>query len=439
MKRTAARLTAVMLSLAMLILLLPSAVFAAGTAKIGSDEYATIQQAIDSTTGDQTIELTADTAESITIPEGRTITLILGGFTLSESSGDTISNKGTLIITGTGSVTNSTNGKGALVNYPGATATLKGGSFTADKWYTIKNLGTMTIDSDVKVYTETGSSSLIANGWYGNAATDRNTSYSGVQALLTIRGGEFIGGMNTVKNDDGGRLVIENGSFSNSTGPTILNWNITQIYGGIFSVPSGYVLANGYFDNNGADEGKMTIYNGLFTSGNGGTDYLLGYGVGGSEGGEIVINGGAFVGKTDIGEDTPYKLSIIGGMFTAAVDPEYIDEDATVALATYDEENVYVIGGQEMLAEILAVAEQGFVITVLKGDLTLSDVAVGVTVKNQGGGTVLVNGQNVTDSITVEESYDTADNSMLIYVGILVLALCLAAVLRGFRVKRMSR
>ena len=126
-------------------------------------------------------------------------------------------------------------------------------------------------------------------------------------------------------------------------------------------------------------------------------------------------------------------------MFTAAVDPEYIDEDATVALATYDEENVYVIGGQEMLAEILAVAEQGFVITVLKGDLTLSDVAVGVTVKNQGGGTVMVNGQNVTDSLTVEESYDTADNSMLIYVGILVLALCLAAVFRGFRVKRMSR
>ena len=92
-----------------------------------------------------------------------------------------------------------------------------------------------------------------------------------------------------------------------------------------------------------------------------------------------------------------------------------------------------------MLAEILAAAKQGFVITVLKGDLTLSDVAVGVTVKNQGGGTVLVNGQNVTDSITVEESYDTADNSMLIYVGILVLALCLAAVLRGSRVKRMSR
>ena len=51
----------------------------------------------------------------------------------------------------------------------------------------------------------------------------------------------------------------------------------------------------------------------------------------------------------------------------------------------------------------------------------------------------MVNGQNVTDCITVEESYDTADNSMLIYVGILVLALCLAAVLRGFRVKRMSR
>lgn len=67
-------------------------------------------------------------------------------------------------------------------------------------------------------------------------------------ANLTITGGVFSGGMNTVKNDDYSVLDIQGGSFSNTAGPTVLNWNVATISGGTFEVndDSYAVLANGF-------------------------------------------------------------------------------------------------------------------------------------------------------------------------------------------------
>ena len=184
----------------------------------------------------------------------------------------------------TGTVDNVNNGKAALAVYPGATATLYGGTFDrssetgsspeisgGNSWYTIKNQGTLTIDgATVK---NTGSfSSNIANGWYNGSATstpDTNdlAVYGDENAVLTIKSGVIDGGINSVKNDDYGELTITGGEFKNTTQATILNWNIANITNGTF-ISSEAVVLNGYY-NSTMDQGKLVISGGKFTAGEG--------------------------------------------------------------------------------------------------------------------------------------------------------------------------
>ena len=52
-------------------------------------------------------------------------------------------------------------------------------------------------------------SSLIENGWYNG-----NNNTGGELSVMTINGGTFSGGLNTIKNDDYGELTIKGGTFS---------------------------------------------------------------------------------------------------------------------------------------------------------------------------------------------------------------------------------
>ncbi len=196
-----------------------------------------------------TVKLEADTTKDVTIPAGANVTLDLNGHKLTNVSGHTITNNGNLTVTGSGTVDNVTHGKGALYNKSGATAILNGGTFTrsqeagtyepygdnGNSWYTIQNDGTMTINAGTTVTTRLmgdgkavgGYSSLIRNG--GNAGT---------APTLLINGGHFNGGINTVKNDEGGTLTIKGGDFSNTTQYVIMNWNIADIYDGTFEAQS---------------------------------------------------------------------------------------------------------------------------------------------------------------------------------------------------------
>lgn len=284
-----------------------------------------------------------DITASIEIPENVSVTLNLNGCTLSDDgAADTISNRGTLTITGSGTVQNS-NGKGALVNYPGAAASLNGGIFTANRWYTIKNMGSMTISEETKVTTTSGgASSLIANGWYNASnpgGNDRNTSYTGTLAVLNITGGEFDGGMNTVKNDDASKLTISGGTFTNTKDMIILNWNIAEISGGTFNQNSGAVLANGYLAG-GLDQGEFTITGGTFTSGANATAPLFAYGEGSAQGGTLSITGGEFAGK--VSGDACYTVAITGGGFSQNPASKVAEDGTVVKLTSEGNEKFYV-------------------------------------------------------------------------------------------------
>ena len=250
----------------------------AAVANAGAN-YNTLANAISSADSGDTVTLLKDTKEDITIPAGKIITLDLNGNKLTNVSGHTITNNGTLFVTGNGTVDNIAHGKSALYNNTGATATLNGGTFTrsaekgaaspdsanGNSWYTVKNYGTMTINSNTTI-TNTGShSSAIANGWYDASKAGSNGEPTRTaDAVLTINGGNISGGKITVKNDDYGMLSITGGSISQPLNGLycIYNANVTAISGGNVNGPVGNY--NGASTE--ADQGKFSITGGLFSS-----------------------------------------------------------------------------------------------------------------------------------------------------------------------------
>lgn len=304
------------------------------------------------------IVLDDDITASITIPKGKNITLDLNGKTLTNKDGNhTITNEGILTIKGDGTVDNVSHAKATVYNKQGATATLSGGKFTRSKetgqsdsvsggnsYYNILNQGEMTINSGVEVSQTGHFSSLIDNGWYKGS---ENTAK--INAKLTINGGTFSGGLNTIKNDDFGDLTIKDGKFSNTSGAVVLNWNIANISGGSFEVADSAksVIANGY-SNAEMDKGELTITGGTFTASNDGAGNIFGYT--GSKGGLVKISGGTFDGDLNT-TGYPYTPKISGGDFTD--DPgQYVDADENAVLV-FEDDDYRVIYNDDLFAGAL--------------------------------------------------------------------------------------
>ena len=218
-----------------------------------------------------TVKLAADTQKDVVIPENTTVTLDLNGQKLTNASKDTIINNGNLTITGNGTVDNVTHGKAALINY--GTATLNDGNYTRSKedaennsasagknsYYTILNDkgGNLTINSAASVTNGGHFSSMIRNG---------GDKKSTVASTLTINGGSFSGGINTVKNDELGILEINGGSFSNTSQFVVMNWHKATIKAGTFEAlpDADAVLYTATYSAERA-VGELTVTGGTFT------------------------------------------------------------------------------------------------------------------------------------------------------------------------------
>lgn len=275
-------------------------------AQIGDTKYVTLADAV-AVGGD--IKLLKDTTEDITIHAGKTITIDLNGKKITNKSADTITvEKGAaLTINGTGTVDNVNHGKAAIYN-KGA-VTLNGGTFErsaeegkdsknngGNSYYTILNHGEMTVGEGVTVNNKGHFSSLFSNGYYSYKTKD------GVEKpTLTINGGMFDGGLNTIKNDDDGILTINNGTFKNYTQAAFQNHGTATVLNGSFIAESVYSIDNCGCDAT-HDPGKLTVSGGTFK----GTLYVH------SEYSDVAITGGSFTGSI---VKTGGKLSITGGTF----------------------------------------------------------------------------------------------------------------------------
>lgn len=311
---------------------------------------ASLQAQIDKAVAGQvtTLTLQGETSEDLTIPAGKSIVLNLNGHTLTNQSGHTITNYGTLTITGSGTVDNVSHARAAVFNDVGGTVILNGGTYTRSKengqskedsgnnsYYNIVNWGAMTINDGVTVSQNGTFSSMIENGFYDGTGKTNNPK-------LTINGGTFSGGLNTVKNDDRGVLEIVDGTFTNVKQAAVLNWNETTIKGGQFTAndKADAIILNGHIDDV-ADQGKLTITGGTFT-GTGNTNVIQQMDWSGADAiGTVTISGGTFATETGeifnlkAGTESNAKIQLSGGTFATSNKAskeklnDYVTEDSS--------------------------------------------------------------------------------------------------------------
>ena len=292
-----------------------------------------------------TIKLAADITGDVVIPEDANITIDLNGKKITNSVGHTIMNNGTLTIKGEGTVDNITHGKAALYNK--GTVTLNGGTFDrtqengqsdsssgGNSYYTIKNVGNMTINEGVNVLTAEGNgelgrfSSLVANGYYNGTTYDNDEGVD--NPTLIINNGTFSGGLNTIKNDDRAELTINNGTFKNFYQATVQNHNIATINGGTYKAASdasstGKETYGVYNCGCGAkfDLGTLTVTGGIFE----GADYAIADVS--SQSAIVNISGGCFSGAKGAivkGTNSNATISISGGTFSDKPANAYVAE-----------------------------------------------------------------------------------------------------------------
>lgn len=366
------------------------------------------------------ITLQGNVSEDLTIPADKNIVLELAaGSKLTNMSGHTITNNGTLTINGTGTVDNISHGKAAVFNDVGGTVVLNGGTYTRSKengsnkvdsggnsYYNIQNLGEMTINGGVIVMQTGNFSSMIASGFYDG--TDETTN-----PKLVINGGTFSGGMNTIKNDDRGILEIHGGTFTNVRQAALMNWNEATITGGSFEANGAEaVIYNGYADDD-MDCGKLTISGGEFTA-TGSSPVIQQNGNKGI--GTVQINNGTFTtgsGKIiGVGAGAKTDVTIVKGEFVtsntenlnalkAYVDPSSTYDPATGKAESRTQENAAAsVNGKyyASLVDAVAAAGTGDTVTLLADTTERLSISQGkVFTLDLGGNTLTHAGGYVLD------------------------------------------
>jgi hypothetical protein len=298
------------------------------------------------------VRLGADIAADVVIPSGKTVALDLNGKALTGASAYTetdpnaqwpylaeqstytaVVNRGKLTITDgspakTGRISAAGENASALYNDEGATAELNGGTFTTNKasgavaasqqdnWYVIRNHGTMTMNDGVKVttggdYQLTGNT-MITNGYeqFENQGAEAHLA-NGKNAVMTINGGVYEGGVFVVKNGDwDGEMTINGGTFAirNTTAGKASNW------GAVVSNSNNctMTITGGVF--NGAAEGKDPVVKAKTKSA-------------ADEGSGLTITGGTFSGPSDVlqtlnkasGASPDAIINVQSGNFTGTI------------------------------------------------------------------------------------------------------------------------
>lgn len=406
------KVTSILMAFVLMLTLIPTAWAegesvgtGTGVAMIGDATYETLADAV-AVGGD--IKLLKDTAEDITILAGKTITIDLNGKKITNKSADTITvEKGAaLTINGTGTVDNVTHGKAAIVN--GGTVVLNGGLYTRSKedmennkdtggknsYYTIlnDNGGVMTINAGVEVKNIGHFSSMIRNG--GTTAS-----------TLTINGGTFSGGINTVKNDGAGTLTINGGDFSSTTQFVVMNWHKATINGGSFKAQPAAeaVLFTSAYGKDAEVLGELTINNGNFECANKTQSLIQDY-YDKDNTGIATITGGTFnTNPKDYVPAADYTVAKKDGAYTVAKkDP---DKDGTGENTSAVKLEVPATSGDTVIDT-----------TVNKNDietnkeLTVTNGKTAVTI-NQAGVAAISTGANLNLSIKADSKTPESANT----------------------------
>ena len=300
--------------------------------------YSSLAEAIAAAKDGETVKLLADVTADVTI--GKNITLDLGGKTL----------------------TNTNTGKATISVADGVTATVKNGSVVGGTSYYNIGVG--------KAVNSTAKLTLV-----DVTATAGNTGSSMIDnwGTLIINSGDYSGGLNVVKSEEGSTLTINGGTFT-------LGYSVKWKYNAVILVYGDTTITGGEFINNAktASSYPQVVMTGIV------------------EGYEAItrVTGGTFTNNKagndnifrGLGKATSANFEVSGGTFNKSVSDSYLADGYVVkknADGTYGADGPYEakIGstGYETLQEAINAAKSSSTVTLLQ-DVDIS--STGLTVSN---------------------------------------------------------
>ena len=210
------------------------------------------------------VKMLRDLSEDVVIDETSEASIDLNGFTLTNVSGNTISNQGGVLTISdssegqTGVVDCITHGKAALYNVALGAVTITGGTFTrsaeagtkdganGNSYYTVHNqFGTLNVEGGV-IRNTSSFSSLVRN-----------------DATMLVSGGTLQqDGIIAVNNYSNGTFTMTGGEIVSKDDQGIINWNEATITGG--TINAKHAVAS-YAD--ATDTGSTTIADGAVING----------------------------------------------------------------------------------------------------------------------------------------------------------------------------
>ena len=282
---------------------------------------------------------------------------------------------------------------------------------------------------DLNGFTLKGTSIVVAN--YGNLVIRDSSAkktgkvwYAGEQYLtavnnvgneMTIEGGTFVcdgaGSASynaAISTAAGVKTTINGGTFECDKAGAIKSYGETVINGGTLKGTYGVVSQ---INSTGTEAGKITFPADSTAVVEAKIMAFVVHG-NGDLAGEIVVDGGTFDAPTVLGTlkssqnatdiDKTAALQVSGGRHTA--NPAGYTGSNPVARLTYAGGQTPFLVGEKTVADAAAGAVGGDTIEVFSGNVQLTDLLDGVTVKNSGSGTVSANGENVPagETVTVE-------------------------------------
>lgn len=346
-------------------------------AQVGFKAFNTLQGAIDAAQDGDTVTLLADATEDVTVAAGKSITLDLGGKTL----------------------TNTNNGK-ATISVQGGTVTVKNGNVVGGtSYYNIEvtkgSNANLTL-TDVVATAGNNGSSMIDN-W----------------GTLTIESGEYSGGMDTVKSEEGSTLTINGGTFTCDFGKkwsytaVILTYGTTTITGGEFIQKTTNTSSNAKVVMTGKVDGyeaATKVTGGKFVN-----EKLSGifYGLGDATSDNFEVSGGTFnkyVSDSYMADGyIPVKQSdgtygVKEGKFVAEVGNtgyETFDEAIAAANASANSKTIYLRENITVDHQLVIENAKGKTITLNLEGFTLTSTYA-INKDNKNGSYALVNNTPLT-------------------------------------------
>lgn len=259
--------------------------------EVNGQKYNTASEAIAAVSDGGTIKLSGGLGADEVINADKQFTLDMNNAVIvdNEKTPVNIGVNGALTLTGNGSIECNKHGKPAINN--NGNLIIENGSYTRsvdeknNSYYTMVNHGNIVINDGI-FQAPRIVSSMIDNGYY-----DYNTDYKAGEMAeypeLTINGGTFINAFYVIKNDDNGKLYINDGNFYG----TIFNNGYEMIVrGGNFNVTDGTYNIGMRKLNDAMNSGKLLIEGGTFYS-NGEVNFKHN---GGGEEPDVVVKGGKF-------------------------------------------------------------------------------------------------------------------------------------------------